>query len=113
MAIQTVRLLNTYFYPDSADPSVFYNATVDYRYDDVALVLVDITCVQDGPTTVILDATSTSTGATFTRTAVGPGTVTETVPLAAQASFGVFIDGRGRVDGIEYRFSPYITSQVP
>ena len=80
-------------------------ATLQIDYDDQRLRLTAIRIINTHPSlTARLSATSTSTGATFTLDGPPNQTSAQGVPSGQASKFGVTIDSRGRVDGVDYAF---------
>jgi hypothetical protein len=80
-------------------------ATLQVDYDDQRLRLSAIRIINTHPTlTARLTATSTSTAATFSLDGPPNQTSVQNVPAGQASKFGVTIDSRGRLDGVDYAF---------
>lgn len=73
------------------------------RYDDVALVLTNVSCTNNSPAPSRGSAVVQSTGRSFTALVAGNGgTLNQNLPTSQAQKLDLTIDSRGRPDGIDY-----------
>jgi hypothetical protein len=78
-------------------------ATVELDYDDVALTLVTVRCINQTARAVVVSGVATATGRSFSRTFAAFQTNTQSIPQNQANKLDITIDARGRLDGIEYQ----------
>lgn len=77
-----------------------------YQYDDVGLFLTNLSCDNtQGTKSTTGTATVISNGRTFNRTVAAGGTLSQAIPTGPAVRLGITVDGRGRVDGVDWSFS--------
>lgn len=77
-------------------------AVLEVQYDNVALLLTAIRCINPTPVAVQLTATQTSNDREYTQTFPAGQTTTLTIPTGQAARLSITITANGRLDGVEY-----------
>jgi hypothetical protein len=77
-------------------------ATVERDYDDVALTLVTVRCINQTARAVVVSGTVTKNGRSFSTTFPANQTTELPIPQNAANRFDITIDAQGRLDGIDY-----------
>lgn len=75
-----------------------------FEFDDVALVITRLVCVNNGPHSTRGRMTVLANGRTFTRLVAPGGSLDQAVPTQQATKLDITVDARGRVDGIDWTF---------
>lgn len=78
------------------------NVIFELDYDDVALRLTAIRCINGSNQPAFGQATATANGRTYSRTFAANATTEQAIPTGAQTRLDITIDARGRVYGVDY-----------
>ena len=84
------------------EPAFGGSAVIELDWSDSSFRLQAIRCINTADHAVALTARATADGTEFSTTFPANATTTRNIPGGQAAKFGVTIDARGRVDGIEY-----------
>lgn len=74
-------------------------------YDDVNLRLTVVRCINNTAQPASAQATATANGRTATRIFAANSTVELAIPTGPTTRLDVTIDGRGRLDGVDYQLA--------
>ena len=78
------------------------NAIIDLLWDDARLRIESIRGTNPTSRAVALTARATADGTIFSTTFPAGATTTRNIPAGQLNRFSITIDGRGRLDGVEY-----------
>lgn len=78
---------------------------VQYDYDDATLTITKARCVNNTPDQKTVAATLTSNGRTYSMACDPHATTEVNVPTGAAVRLQLFVDGRGRLDGVDWSIS--------
>ncbi len=81
------------------------NVIFELDYDDVALRLLVVRCINGTAQPDFGRATSTANGRTYSRTFAANATTEQAIPTNSQNRLDITIDARGRVDGVDYQLA--------
>ena len=84
-------------------------AVTEVLWNDQNMRLDGVRCTNSTDRGVALTARATADGTTFATTFPAGATTTRNIPGGQAAKFGVTIDARGRVNGVDYAISLIVT----
>lgn len=79
------------------------NAVVELDYDDVALTLVTVRCINPTARALVVSGVATSTGRSFSRTFAAGQTTEQAIPQQQAQKLDITINPQGRLGGVEYQ----------
>ena len=103
MAIQS-RVIDV-----ARDPVTGLTAITEVLWNDANLRLDGVRCTNLTSRGVALTARATADGTEFSTTFPAGATTTRNIPGGQAAKFGVTIDARGRLNGVDYAISWIVT----
>lgn len=78
------------------------NVIFELDYDNVALRLLSIRCVNNSNQPAFGKATALANGRTYSRTFAANTTTEQAIPTNPQNRLDITVDARGRVGGVDY-----------